>query len=247
MKFIALIVFILMTHLGGFAQAAFQVPALQGPVMDQVGYIKNSDQRELSALLQDYNRRGKAQIQVLVIPSLEGEAIESASIRITDAWKLGDAKKDNGVLFLISAGDRRLRIEVGQGLEGALTDLQSKRIISDTVIPYFKAGKTSQGIVAGVYEIIRAVDKEFADEVGLADPSPKKNNWIILIVFVVLLLIIIGGGRGGGRGRRAGLFYGGAGGFGGWSGGGGFGGSGGGGGWSGGGGGFSGGGASGSW
>lgn len=218
--------------------------------MDLAGYISPGDQAELSRLLYDYNRIGRAQIQVLVLPDLQGEEIETASIKITDAWKLGNKDKDNGILFLVSAAERKLRIEVGQGLEGVLPDVYAKRIISDQVIPYFKARRTSDGIRSGVYSIIQVVDKEYADSNGLgtaevqgeAGPEGKKRPLLTFIIFFVLLLILIGGGRGGGRGFLLGAVLGSLGGRGGrdgWGGGGG--------GWSGGGGGFSGGGASGSW
>lgn len=231
------------------AALAFEVPRLQGPVMDMAGYISQDDRRELTQILYDYNRAGRAQIQVLVVPDLQGEPIESASIQITDKWKLGDQKKDNGILFLISAGDRKLRIEVGQGLEGILPDVTAKRIVSDVVIPYFKARRTSEGIRAGVYAIIENVDKEYADAHQMsapvreqADDEEGKHPMVPLIIFFVLFIVIFIG-RGGGGGRRRGLYGGWGGGFGG----GGFGGGSSGGGWSGGGGGFSGGGASGSW
>jgi uncharacterized protein len=233
---------------GFTAKAEFKVPTLQGPVMDMAGYISAEDQQDLSRLLYDYNKIGRAQIQVLVIPDLQGEEIETASIKITDAWKLGDKKKDNGILFLISAAERKMRIEVGQGLEGTLPDVTAKRIISDEVIPFFKARRTSDGIRAGVYGIISAVDKDYAEANNLQTHQQVQEDRggreggghpaLTFIIFIVILIFLIGGGRGG-TGLLIGAALGGMGGRGGDSGGGG--------GWSGGGGGFSGGGASGSW
>lgn len=226
------------------AQAQFQVPSLTGPVIDEAGYLTRSDRQALMQLLYDFNRRGKAQLQVLVVQSLQGTPIEQASIQITDQWKLGDAKKDNGVLFLVSAQDRQMRIEVGQGLEGAIPDVIAKRIISDQVIPLFRSKRFSDGIVLGAHEILRLADKEFADE-NIAPEESKGGALPIGAVIFLILIISVLGRFGGGGGRRlrgggwGGGYYGGGGG--GWSSGGG------GGGWSGGGGGFSGGGASGSW
>jgi uncharacterized protein len=228
-----------------YGQTEFQVPRLSGPVMDEVGYLTRSDERELTQVLYDFNRRGVAQVQVLIVPSLQGIPIEQASIQIADQWKLGDEKKDNGVLFLISAQDRAMRIEVGQGLEGAIPDVYAKRIISDQVIPLFRAKKFSAGIVMGVHQIITLADKEFADTNQLEKSSEGGNLPIGLVIVLLIIIIVLGRFGGGGRGNFRGRGYGVLGGLGG-LGGGGFGG-GGGGGWSGGGGGFSGGGASGGW
>jgi uncharacterized protein len=218
------------------ARAEFEVPRLTGPVMDQVGVIRPQDRNELEKVVRDYNGQGKAQIQILVIDSLQGLEIEEASIKITGKWQLGTAKKDNGILFLIAPNERKIRIEVGQGLEGTLPDVIAKRIISDTVLPLFKARNLSAGVVVGTYQIIKYIDQEYADQ-HLAEPAPESKKSIpggVILVILLLLLFI-------GRFLPASSFRGG-GGFGGGSFGGG-----GGGGWSGGGGGFSGGGASGSW
>lgn len=225
------------------AHAEFKLPALTGPVIDEVGYLTRSDRQELMQLLYDFNRRGVAQVQVLIVSDLQGLPIEQASIEITDKWQLGDKKKDNGVLFLIAAQERAMRIEVGQGLEGAIPDITAKRIISDQVIPLFRAQRYSAGIVVGVHEILRLADKEFAAEKKLDEPTSKAGDIPIFVIIAILIIISLLGRFGGGRGHfyRGGGGWGG-GGFGGWGGG-----SGGGGGWSGGGGGFSGGGASGNW
>lgn len=243
----ALVISVFLICSGALAQstAEFKVPRLSGPVMDEVGYLSRSDERELTQLLYDFNRRGVAQVQVLIVPSLQGMPIEQATIEITDKWQLGDKTKDNGVLLLISAQERAMRIEVGQGLEGAIPDLYAKRIISDQIIPLFKAKKYSSGVVVGVHQILTLADKEFATANNLTETSAKESseggNLPVGIIILVLIIISILGRFGGGRGN---FYRGGGGGFGGF-GGGGFGG--GGGGWSGGGGGFSGGGASGNW
>ncbi len=246
MKYLLALSFIFFSAL---ARAEFAVPELRGPVMDQIGLMTSFDRQDIQDLLFEYNRVGKAQIQVLVVDNLNGTPIEEASIKVVEQWKLGNSKKDNGILFLVSKGDRRMRIEVGQGLEGALPDLIAKRIISDTVTPRFKVGDFSAGIVAGVQEIIRNVDKEYADQ-KLPPPEESQgkrgNRGVLLLIVLFFILFVLQNlfRGGGGRGFGGGGYYGGGGfGGGGWSGGGGSSG----GGWSGGGGGFSGGGASGSW
>lgn len=241
MRILSLIVFLTSLLSGASVLALQDIPRLTGPVVDKVGLMRRSDRRDLAELLSKYHQSGKAQIQVLIVNSTEPETIEQYSIRVVEEWKLGDQKKDNGVLFLIAVQDRKMRIEVGQGLEGPLPDIYAKRIIADVVTPLFRNQRFSDGVLVGVHEIIRYVDAEFADQ-NIADSptrggSPWPIGFLILIFVVASILKGLGGGR---RGFGGGRYYGG--GFGG--GGGSFGG---GGGWSGGGGGFSGGGASGGW
>lgn len=227
---------------------AFNVPTLTDPVMDQSGILDFDTKSKLNEVLKNPDVLDKIQLQILVVNSLQEESIESVSIQITDKWKLGTAKKDNGVLFLIAPKERKLRIEVGQGLEGDLPDAIAKRIISDVVTPYFKQGMMSQGITAGTLEILKYAGVKSSGIANNNDiefenvPRQKISLLFWIIIFIVVLIfrtIFFGGGppRGGYRGGRGGF-------GGGWGGSGGFGG---GGGWSGGGGGFSGGGSSGSW
>lgn len=229
------------------AQASFHVPELTGPVVDSAGLISSQDQRFLEDLLLRF--QSQAQIQVLTIPSLEGDSIESVSIQVTDQWKLGDKKKDNGVLLLIAAKEKKIRIEVGQGLEGVIPDVIAKRIISDVMVPVFRQGSVSKGIVVGVYQIIHTIDPKFEnastgvnDDQGFSvdqEESLKIKDFVIAIIFIFFFIFLSFFNRRGGGGFGGG--YMGGGGFGG-----GFSGSSGGG-WSGGGGGFSGGGSSGNW
>lgn len=244
---------LVVTFIFSQAQADFQVPPLTGPVVDQAGLLDRGTEERIDQALRFLRDQGGSQLTVLTVPSLEGLPIEQASIRVTDQWKLGGAKMDNGVLLMIAQNERRVRIEVGQGLEGVLTDVDSKRIIEDSILPLFRAGDYPSGIVVGVHQIARKTDPTIdlspylegvvRDRVPRAH-SPIKG-WIIIAM--VLLFLLLGGG---GRRRRGIVSSGWPGGFSGGGGGGWGGGSSsrrGGGGWSGGGGGFSGGGASGGW
>lgn len=223
---------------------AFQVPALTGPVVDNAGVIPPQDTQVLDGVLRTLNDRGHAQLQILTVKTLDGEPIEQASIQVTDKWRLGTAKKDNGILLMIATKEHKIRIEVGQGLEGDLPDVYAKRIIADVMIPYFKRGQLSEGVKAGVSAIISIVDPQMAKDGPVKTWNKERHHqsaggafaFIIWILFIALFMgrfffpfWWIGGGFGGG-------------GFGGFGGGDGFGG-----GWGGGGGGFSGGGASGGW
>lgn len=227
--------------------AAFEVPALKGPVMDLAQVMSETEQRRLSQLLMDLRDEGVVQMQVLLVPSLEGLPIEQASIQIFDQWKLGDEKKQNGVLFLASLQDRKMRLEIGRGLEGAIPDAVAKRIVSDIMAPRFREARYGAGIVAGL-DVVSRLAKGEAVEQGWSAEKRETHDFVVFLV-LALVFFLIGLGRmtghlpGGGRRLRRGAY----GGFpvgGGW-GGGGFGG--GGGGWSGGGGGSAGGGASGGW
>ena len=225
------------------AQAEFRVPPLTSPVEDLAGIISTQDEKTLRALIREFQSQNKAQFQVLTVKSLEGMPIEQASIQVTDQWKVGDAKRDDGVLFLIAAVDRKIRIEVGQGLEGVLPDIKTKRIIEDVMVPVFRQSSPSQGILVGVYQAMKTVNEEFhatGTKGGEYQTPRKKESLKTILIFLIFVVIAIFGRfinpRGGGRGGFYGGGFGG-GGFGGGSGGG----------WSGGGGGFSGGGSSGSW
>lgn len=225
---------------------AFEVPELKTRVTDLSGTLTSNEKTSLEARLQELETTDSTQIAVLIIPSLEGESLESYSIRVVEAWKLGQKGKDNGALLLIALNDRKVRIEAGYGLEQVLTDLKSGRIIRNEITPRFKAGDYYGGIDAGITAIIQTVHGTYK-----GNPESEKgrsgsgNAFLPLIfIFIPLLWILskISQKSGRGSGGFGGPFIGGGGG--GFSSGG-FGG--GGGGFSGGGGGFGGGGSSGSW
>jgi uncharacterized protein len=251
--FLTLFVSLLLSGTPPARGAAFTVPRLTGPVVDSAQLLSAQAKARLETALLGLLEGGGSQIAVLTVPDLGQETIEQASIRVTDARKLGTKKKDNGVLFLIARDERKLRIEVGQGLEGQLTDAHSRRILDDLVTPHFKAGNFDAGVLAGVRAIVSHTDPDVDAASwfeGAIPPTPRHRRppvppGLILLFFLVLFGVVAGlGGRGtrGGGSRGGGRFSGGGGGS---RGGGGF--SGGGGGFSGGGGGFSGGGASGGW
>ncbi|HEY7739634.1 MAG TPA: YgcG family protein [Steroidobacteraceae bacterium] len=150
----------LMAAVPAVAQSLRPVPPLATRVTDLTGTLSQAEQAELEAELAGFESRKGAQIAVLIVPSTEPEAIEQYSIRVVDAWKLGRAASDDGALLLVAKDDRAMRIEVGRGLEGALTDLVSKRIVSDTIAPHFRQGDFAGGIAAGVAQMIRVIDGE---------------------------------------------------------------------------------------
>jgi uncharacterized protein len=246
---------LLFSLIGVFAWADFRVPALTGPVVDEAGALSESTRQSLDHFLRAVHDRGGSQIQIATVRDLGGLSIEEASIKITDAWKLGKKKEDRGLLLLLAPNDHKVRIEVGQGLEGDLPDVTASRIIREVIIPRMREASADRAMIDGVLAIMQYTDPNLLDEMGTSAPVHTKTAVFstrvgtLVIWFIILLLWIFAIlSR---FSRRSGFWYGGGGwGGGGWSGGGGsFGGGswGGGGGWSGGGGGFSGGGASGSW
>ena len=110
----------------------------------------------------DFRQKGGAHIVILTVDSLEGEPIEQASIQVTDRWKLGKADEDNGILIFLAKADKKVRIEVGQGLEGDLPDAYAKQIIEDVMLPLFRRGDFAQGILLGVYQVARRTNPDLA-------------------------------------------------------------------------------------
>ena len=152
----------------GLADPAFAqlkpVPALTGRVVDEAGMLDASQRERLTAVLADYEARTGSQIAVLLVKSTEPEAIEQFSIRVTDAWKLGRKGVDDGVLLMVARDNpsslRRLRIEAGRGVQGVLTDAQSKRILQDVIAPHFRQNHYYEGLVAGVGAIATLLNEE---------------------------------------------------------------------------------------
>jgi uncharacterized protein len=143
-----------------FAGAQVPVPPLTGHVIDQTDTLAADQIAALEQTLTAFEARKGSQLAVLMVPSTAPEAIEQYAIRVAEQWKLGRKKVDDGAILVIAKGDRALRIEVGYGLEGALTDLTSKRIISETILPRFKQQDFYGGIAAGVGKIISVIDGE---------------------------------------------------------------------------------------
>jgi len=141
-----------------FADVA--VPQLTGRVVDRTGTLSSSDIATLSQKLGDFEKRKGSQIAVLIVPTTDPETIEQFSIRVAEAWKIGRKKVDDGAILVVAKNDRHLRIEVGYGLEGALTDVTSRRIIDEVITPKFREGDFAGGISAGAERMMRVVDGE---------------------------------------------------------------------------------------
>lgn len=219
----------------GVAQAALTFPALTGRVVDSAQMIDPAVREQLTQQLQALEQISGDQLVVVTVPDLQGVPIEDYGYQLGRQWGIGQKGKDNGALLIVSRDDRQLRIEVGYGLEGVLTDAQSWVIINQVILPKFKAGNFSQGISDGVAAMIQVVGGEpLAVPAHVADANFAMDNpgfsiglFILLIgvlwlcnrmglpVGAILLAILNSSGRGGGGGGGGGGFRGGGGGFGG--------------------------------
>jgi uncharacterized protein len=170
------------------AQAPQPVPPLASRVTDLTGTLTSVERTGLESQLADFEARKGAQIAVLIVPTTQPEEIEQYSIRVVDAWKLGREKPDDGALLLVAMQDRTLRIEVGRGLEGALTDLIANRIIDETITPRFREGDFAGGIAAGVERMIAVVDGEPLPEPEQHWDGPQGIGSILPILFFVVFV-----------------------------------------------------------
>jgi uncharacterized protein len=226
--------------------AQLKVPELWATrIHDEAKILSPGFVTSLEQQLKAYEDSTSNQLALLIIPALNDEPIEEYTLRVAEAWKLGQGEKDNGALLVIAVNDHKIRIEVGEGLEGPLPDAICQQIIRNEIAPYFRQENYEGGIQAGVTAMIKAIGGEYRAENRPGERRRGRGGSIWTTLIILLIIIIISRRRGGGNNRGGGWssgagWYGG--GFSGGGGGGGFGG-----GFSGGGGGFSGGGSSGSW
>jgi uncharacterized protein len=145
------------------------VPALTARVTDLTQTLSAEQRSALEQKLAAFEAQKGSQVAVLIVPTTQPEEIEQYSIRVVDAWRLGRAKVDDGALLIVAKNDRRLRIEVGRGLEGAMPDAIAKRIIAETITPHFRDGDFAGGIDAGVDQMISVIQ-------GEALPPPPRRS-----------------------------------------------------------------------
>ena len=218
--------------------AALEVPKAREYVTDLADLISADAESKLNSHLRAFEQSDSTQIVVLTISTLEGESLEEYALQVLTTWGVGQRAKDNGALLLVAKQERKIRIEVGYGLEGRLTDLLAGRIIDNEISPSFKRGDFDGGILRGVVAITKAVRGEYTGNgktTGQGKSEGSPIGLLFLFFFILPLFFRMLGGRSGRRGKNSGLFLGGpftggGGGFssgGGFSGGGGFGGGGG--------------------
>jgi len=228
------------------ATAAVRFPALSGRVVDEAGLLPPPARAALSDRLAAYEQQTGIQLVVATLKSLQGQEIEEYGIALARQWGIGQKEDDNGVLLIVAPNERAVRIEVGYGLEGTLTDALTSVIVREDILPAFREGDYARGITQGAEAIMRAAADPATARARTAKQAPSLR-WLLLLILPFVIAIILSNMFGGGPPTR-GYRHSGWGIPGGFGGGGGFGGRGGfGGGFGGGGGGFGGGGASGRW
>lgn len=188
------------------AQDMPAVPALKARVTDLTATLSAEQQQKLEARLQAFQEEKGAQIAVLLVPTTKPEPIEQYALRVAEQWKLGRKGVDDGALLVVAKQDRKLRIEVGYGLEGALNDATAKRIIAETITPHFKEGRFYEGIDAGLTRILGVVRGEPLPETwhssereasGPASPSETSlfdavsGLGLGLIEFLIIGLVVL--------------------------------------------------------
>ena len=176
-----------------FLALAADIPPLKARVTDLTSTLNAQQRGALEQTLAEFEARKGAQIAVLLIPTTQPETIEQYAVRVQESWKLGRKGVDDGVLLVVAKSDRKVKIEVGYGLEGILPDAIAKRIIEDDIVPRFRENDFYGGIRAGVDRIMRVVEGEkLPPPIARSHPQAEGFNtsWIVPIFF----LVVIGGG-----------------------------------------------------
>jgi len=186
------LVAILFLSLACIASAQVAVPALTGRVVDQAATLTSEQKATLEQTLQAFEAKKGSQIAVLIVPTTAPETIEQYGLRVAEQWKVGRKKIDDGAVLVVAKNDRAVRIEVGYGLEGVLTDVTSKRIISETIVPRFKEGDFYGGIAGGVDQIIRVIGGE-----PLPTPDARSARGAAglqqYVPIIFILVLVVGG------------------------------------------------------
>jgi uncharacterized protein len=169
----ALLTFAL-TTLGALAQDYAPIPALSSRITDTSGSLGVSAKQSLEQKLAAFEQTSGGQLAILIVKTAEPETIEQYALRVAEAWKIGKKGKDNGALLVLAMKEKKIRIEVGYGWEGTLPDVEAKRIIRETMTPFFKQGQFAQGIEAGIDKIALAVSKETQAAVTTVN---EKGQW----------------------------------------------------------------------
>jgi len=178
------------TLLAVSALAQIQFPELTGRVVDEANLLTPAKEAEISGMLRVHEEATGNQVVVVTVQSLQDRTIEEYTVELGRFWGIGQEDRDNGVLLLVAPNERQVRIEVGYGLEGLLTDARASVIIQNEIIPSFRTGNRVKGIVDGVRGILAALEQE-ADTVSGVAPEKQKFALPPVIIFFIFILIIM--------------------------------------------------------
>lgn len=171
---------------------ALDVPPLTGQIVDLAHVLPSSTVESLTAKLAAHESQSSNQVAVLIVPSLEGESLEEFSHRVATTWKLGQKGTDNGALLLVAIKERKVRIEVGYGLEGVLTDARSAQIIRNEIVPRFRAGDIPGGVMEGINAIVKTIEGTYqASEKAVPRQESDVIGQVVVAVIVGLLVGLV--------------------------------------------------------
>jgi uncharacterized protein len=177
--------------LAGPALAELALPALTGRVVDQAGIIDATRHATIAQQLAELEAKTTDQMVVVTLASLQDTTIEEFGVRLGRFWQIGQKGKNNGVLLIVAPNERKVRIEVGYGLESVLTDAVARTIIDVAIRPKFRAGDFSGGIAAGVDAILNVLTHDDSEWKARAAATPEQDAWIPLVFFAVVVVFII--------------------------------------------------------
>ncbi len=184
-----------------FGLAAAEFPTPTGFVNDFAGVLNQGARQQLEGRLQAYARETTTEIAIAILPSLAGRTIEETSVRLFEQWRIGKPDKNNGILIVVAVSDRRVRIEVGYGLEGKIPDAQAGRIIRDIITPRFRQGDYAGGFTAAVDELARLIGAPPVASTQTVPPPRRSSPNAWFIGEVLFFLTIVGAGVWGSRPR----------------------------------------------
>jgi uncharacterized protein len=185
-------VFMMFALAAGAQQGLVAIPALSSPVTDLTGTLQPDQAAALDAKLRAFEQAKGSQVAVLIVPTTQPEAIEQYAIRVADAWRLGRKGIDDGAILIVARDDRKLRIEVGRGLEGALPDATANRIIDEVIVPQLRAGDYYGGITAGVDRMLRVIEGEPLPEPKRSRPADQVPGLFNLLP-ILFIFALVGG------------------------------------------------------
>jgi uncharacterized protein len=170
--------------------SAIDVPPLTGRVVDLAHVLPSSTVESLTAQLGAHEAQSSNQVAILIVPSLAGEPLEEFSHRVATTWKLGQKGTDNGVLLLVAIAERKVRIEVGYGLEGVLPDIRSAQIIRNEIVPRFRAGDLPAGVAAGISAIVQTIEGTYQ---ASEKATPRQDNDVMgQVIIAVIVGMVVG-------------------------------------------------------